>query len=61
MNSNALLALLGDLYAQLAAAQDRIAELEHELATRDTRSDNGPVGSSQPTEAPDEVRTSGRA
>lgn len=30
MNSNAILALISDLYAQLCAAQDRIAELEAE-------------------------------
>jgi hypothetical protein len=31
MNAPALLALMGDLYAQLLAAQDRIAQLEAQL------------------------------
>ncbi len=32
MNTAALLALLGDLYAQVIAAQQKIAELEQKLA-----------------------------
>lgn len=34
MNAPALLALVGDLYGQLLAAQDRIAELEAQLQAR---------------------------
>lgn len=49
MNPNAILALLGDLYAQLTAAQTRVQELERELAQRppssDTPTDAGPAAS----------------
>lgn len=34
MNPQAILALIGDVYAQLSAAQDRTAELELELGAR---------------------------
>jgi hypothetical protein len=52
MNANALLALLGDLYAQLAAAQDRIAELEAALAERGKPSENGPIAARSSDEEP---------
>lgn len=36
MNAAAILALLGNLYEQLVEAQQRVAELEAELAARTT-------------------------
>ena len=43
MNPHALLALISDLYQQLTAALERIAELEAELESRATRPDNDRV------------------
>ncbi len=50
MNSTALLALIGDLYAQLAEAQERIAALEHELAKGADKAHEGVAGSSPSSE-----------
>lgn len=41
MNTNAILALIGDLYGQLTLAQERITELEGRLSELDMPPANG--------------------
>ncbi len=52
MNSNAVLALIGDMYAQLAEAQDRIAALEQELAESPREAAANGVSGAPATERP---------